>query len=166
MKRCVQTDLVFLVMELLTGDEVRAIDAAKQMIAQAERIDPELLVRIVRDPGYRRWSKVMAAYVLGFLPLTAGANAASVLRVVLADPRASISLRTHAAEALGNLKDEGATSLLAERLLDAHEPASVRKWCLYALQELGSADALQAIHSFAETEPQGALRRELVLAGL
>ena len=166
MKRCVQTDVVFLVMELLTGDEVRSIEAAKHLIADPAQIDPELLERIVLDPGYKPWSKVMSAYVLGFIPLTPGSKHQLVLRKALADADMSIALRTHAAEAIGNLRDEGAASLLEERLLDDHESTRVRKWCIYALAELRSSAATATLSRFASTHPHGILAQELHSVGL
>ncbi len=126
MKRCIQTDIVVHVMELLTGEKTRSIEAAKHLIADPSQVDPELLAKVIADPGYKLWSKVMSAYVRGFLPLEPDSKHQLVLREALADGKRSIHLRTHAAEALGNLRDEGATTLLKARLLDEAESTSVR----------------------------------------
>jgi HEAT repeat protein len=166
MKRCVQTDVVLLVMELLTGDEVRSLEAAKHLIAQPTRVDPELLAKVVADPGYKPWSKIASAYVLGFIPIDATSKHQQVLRETLANARASVRLRTHAAEALGNLKDKGSTDLLKSRLLDEAESTTVRKWCIYALAEMKSSAALATLRKFALTKPQGMLAHELESVGI
>jgi HEAT repeat protein len=166
MKRCVQTDVVFLVMELLTGDATRSIEAAKNLIAQPSRVDPELLARVIVDPGYKPWSKVASAYVLGFIPIDEASKHQHVLRETLANAGMTVRLRTHAAEALGNLRDEGSTALLKDRLLDERESTLVRKWCIYALAEVGSSAAVAALRKFASTRPHGLLAQELESAGI
>ncbi len=166
MKRCIQTDVVVHVMELLTGEKIRSIEAAKLLIAHPELVDPDLLAKVIVDPGYKLWSKIMSAYVLGFVPMDAKTKHHWVLRKTLADGHASVQLRAHAAEALANLKDTGAAALFRERLLDERESTSVRKWCIYALAELGTSSARAALKSFASTRPQGTLAQELKSAGI
>ncbi len=166
MKRCVQTDVVLQVMELLTGDKLRSLEAAKRLVADSSRVDSELLAKVVADPGYKPWSKVASAYVLGFIPIDSASRHQLVLRAALADDKASVRLRTHAAEALGNLKDAGSAALLGSRLMDEKESTSVRKWCIYALAEVGSSMALAALRKFASTRPNGALGRELESVGV
>ncbi len=153
-------------MEMLTGDRERAVEAAKQLIAVPSEIDPEFLTRIVRDPEYKLWSKVMALYVLGFLPPLEADGHYQVLRETLADRGMNVQLRSHAAEALGNLQDKESTAVLRERLLDEYELKSVRKWCIYALGEVGSAEAMDTLKSFAKTRPRGVLAQELASAGI
>ncbi len=164
MKRCVQTDIVFQVMELLTGEEFRAIEAAKRLIADSTHVDPDLLSRVMLDAQYKPWSKIMSAYVLGFLPPSADSSHQVALRQVLANSALGTRLRDHAAEALGNLRDEEAATLLSERLEDEREATSVRKSCIFALSQLTSSVAVATLQRFAATNPRGALRRELTAA--
>ena len=166
MRRCVKTGVMFSMMEMLTGDRQRAAEAAKRLIAVPSEIDPEFLMMIVRDPEYKLWSKVMALYVLGFLPPLEAAGHYQILREALANRGMNVQLRAHAAEALGNLRDQESTAVLRERLLDEHELKSVRKWCIYALGEVGSAEALDTLKSFAKTQPRGVLAQELASAGI
>lgn len=161
MKRCVQTDIVLQVMELLSGEQFRAIEAAKHLIADAVHVDPDLLAKVVLDKEYKPWSKTMSAYVLGFLPATAETHHQLVLREVLSNPALSVRLRDHAAEALGNMHDEDSVPLLAERLADKGESKSVRKSCIYALSQLTSTAASTALQHFAATAPTGILAQEL-----
>ena len=166
MKRCIQADTVVHVMELLTGEKARSIEAAKRWIAHPSQIDPELLAKVIVDPGYKLWSKVISAYVLGFLPLQSTSKHQFVLRTALADAGRNVHLRAHAAEALSNLRDEGSTTLLKERLLDQGESKSVRRWSIYARGELGTSSALAALKRFASTQPRGALADELEFSGV
>ena len=165
MKRCVKTGVMLSMMELLTGDRERAVEAAKQLIAVPSEIDPEFLTKIVIDPEYKVWSKVMASYVLGFIPLRQTSGHQHVLRDTVADRGIDVRVRTHAAEALGNLRDPESASVLRERLLDPKESRRVRKWCIYALGEVASVEALEALKSFAETRPRGVLAQELASMG-
>ena len=166
MKQCVQTEVVVQVMKLLTAEEFRAMEAAKRLITMHDAVDPELLTTILVDSGYKRWSKITSAYVLGFLPVTDSSRHHLALRDALVNSALPTALRTHSAEALGNLHDEGAAALLEERLLDASESLTVGKWCLYALVELGSAASRLALQNLASTHSHGTLARELRSAGL
>ncbi len=161
MRRCIKTQVMFVMMDLLTGDPERSIEAAKQLISMPTGDRPGVLIKVVDDPGYKLWSKVAAAYVLGFVPLAKTSEHQYVLRKKLADAKSSVRLRTHAAEALGNLRDKGSAEILGERLLDSEESTAVRKWCIFALAELGSSDALQFLSRFGRTHPQGILAQEL-----
>lgn len=164
MRRCVKTTVMFSMMEMLTGDRQRTVEAAKQLIAASSEVDPEFLTRIVRDPEYRLWSKIQALYVLGFMPLAEADGHREVVRKAFTDREGNVQLRTHAAEALGNLRDRDSASVLGERLLDDGENRSVRRWCIYALAEVGSAEALGILERFAETGPRGVLAQELQAA--
>jgi len=167
MKRCVKTGVMAQMMELLTGDASRSMEAAKHLLSfPLSELEPSFLARVVSDSEYKVWSKVAAVYVLGFIPLEGGGGHEQVLRASLADLKGSLRVRTHAAEALGNLGDVGAVTLLGERMMDYGENTSVRRWCIYALGEIGSAAALEVLERFSATDPSGVLAEELGTIGL
>ncbi len=125
---------------LLTGDPDAAMEAAKKLIKIHEQVNPQSLIGVLEDHTSHPWSRIAAAYVLGFLdykPRSAGARA--LLRV-LKDSRERVSLRSHAAEALSNLGATEAISVLQRVLHDPVESRSLRKWCQFALSELKSGD--------------------------
>jgi hypothetical protein len=154
---------MFLMMDILTGKRELAMEAAKQMISIPAEVEPNALSKIVKDSEYKVWSKVAACYVLGFIPVSDTSQHQIVLRDAVADRSRKIAIRTHAAEALGVLKDEESWKLLRERLLDPTESRSVRYWCIYALSELRQPQAAKALQEFASTKPQGLLAKELEL---
>jgi HEAT repeat protein len=125
---------------LLTGDPYAAMEAAKKLIKIHEQVNPKPLIDVLEDHARHRWSRIAAAYVLGFLeygPNNAGARA---LLHVLKDSREPVSLRSHAAEALSNLGATEAVSVLQKVLHDPEAPKSLQKWCQFALSELKSGD--------------------------
>jgi HEAT repeat protein len=128
------------VKRLLTGDPYAAMEAAKKLISIHEQVNPESLISVLEDHTRHPWSRIAAAYVLGFLdygPSNAGAKA--LLRV-LKDSSERVSLRSHAAEALSNLGATEAISVLQGLLHDPEESRSLQKWCEFALSELKSGD--------------------------
>jgi len=162
MKRCVKSEVVSLMLELLTGVPDRTMESAKLLIQMAPSdLDPRFLSRVLGDQSYKEWSRVGAAYILGFIPITPSTEHQYVLRNVLAEKRFGTRLRSHAAEALGNLKDQASGSILKARLFDSGESTSVRKWCIYALSELASAESNRALEVFARSQPKGVLASEL-----
>jgi HEAT repeat protein len=163
MKRCIKTDVMFLMMDVLTGKRELAMEAAKQMISIPSELEPNALTKIVDDSDYRLWSKIAACYVLGFIPVSEASQHQMVLRRAVADRSRRIAIRTHAAEALGVLRDEDSWKILRDRLLDPTESRNVRKWCIYALSELKGSQAAKVLQDFAKTHPQGVLAQELEL---
>jgi HEAT repeat protein len=128
------------VRKLLTGDPYAAMEAAKRLIKIHERVNPESLIRILEDHALHRWSRIAAAYVLGFLDYGPHNASARALLRVLKDSREQVSLRSHAAEALSNLGATEAISVLRRVLHDPEESESLRNWCRFALSELKSED--------------------------
>jgi HEAT repeat protein len=163
MKASIKTSFVVHLVDLLTGQQERAMEAAKQMIGLPERdVNAEMLVAIAGDPEYKTWSRVAAVYVLGLCSLAAESGVKGCLRGIVADQKEAVRLRSHAVEALGNLRDEGAVKLLVERLFDAAEHKTVRRWCIYALAEVGTAEAQAGLRTFSKSRPVGVLGSELL----
>ena len=128
------------VRQLLTGDPDAAIEAAKKLIKIHEQVNPESLIRILEDHALHRWSRIAAAYVLGFLDYGPNNASARALLRVLKDSTERVSLRSHAAEALSNLGATEAISALQGVIHDPEESKSLQKWCEFALSELKSRD--------------------------
>jgi len=126
--------------KLLTGDPNAAMEAAKKLIKIHEQVDPESLIRILEDHALHRWSRIAAAYVLGFLDYGPHNASARALLRVLKDSTERVSLRSHAAEALSNLGATEAISVLQGVIHDRDESKSLQKWCEFALSELKSGD--------------------------
>ncbi len=153
---------VLQLLELMSGEPVRAMEGAKGLLAlPSHAVNASILVKVALDAGYRPWSRIGAVYALGLLPAGDGMSRASALRSVLQNVGESARLRGHAAEALGNLRDSRSTALLREKLMDTTEPLSVRRWCIYALAELDTREAKEALRDFAGTGVRGVLAEEM-----
>jgi HEAT repeat protein len=146
-----------ILMRMLTGDPVEAMESAKEIIGLGTRVDPMLLKDIASNKIYKKWSRIAAVYALGFLAHKASAPA---LIRILQDQRENAQLRGHAAEALGNMRDPRAVLALG-KILSADEHTSIKKWCVYALSEIGSDRAGSILKRFEATNPVAVLRREL-----
>ena len=162
MKASSEKTVMFDLLDLLSGDPAKAMEAAKSLISLPDgKVDPGLLVKVASDTRYRTWSRIAAVYTLGFLMTSDSGAHRQVLRSLLSERKESTRLRGHAAEALGNLQDAASTEVLKGCLMDASEPLSVRKWCLYALGEIGSSESREALLQFASTRPRGVLAEEM-----
>jgi len=126
--------------ELLSGGRYAAMEAAKKLIKIHEQVDPESLIRVLEDHTRHPWSRIAAAYVLGFLDYGPSNSGATALLHVLKNSSERVSLRSHAAEALSNLGATEAVSVLQRVLQDPKESKSLRTWCKFALSELKSGD--------------------------
>ena len=120
---------------LLSNDPMASIEAAKQLISGETNIDHAELIKIASDRKTGEWSRIAAIYAMGFL---ADRSFAPILRFILSDTVNSNAVRSHAAEALGNIRDRDAIMLLRDILGSAPEPA-LRESCEYALGELEEA---------------------------
>ena len=154
--------VMFHLLDLLSGEPTRSMEAAKRLISLPYgAVDPALLVKVAGDERYHTWSRIAAVYSLGLLRTSEAVEHQRVLRTILSQSSEGARLRGHAAEALGNLRDEGSTDILKGCLMDDSESLSVRKWCLYALSEIGSSESREALLSFADTGPRGVLAEEM-----
>jgi HEAT repeat protein len=149
-----------LLMRLLTGDPVEAMEAAKQIIGRKGVLAPALLLEVAENRKYRRWSRVGAVYALGFLEFKP--SVPSLIRI-LQDSRESLSLRCHAAEALGNTQDSRAIAVI-DQVMTRDEPSSLKKWCIYALSQIGTSQARKILTRVREAKPKGTIAKEIKLA--
>jgi HEAT repeat protein len=145
---------------MLAGDPVEAMEAAKRLIV-AETMDPVGLSRIAADKKNKSGGRVAAIYALGFLDDAAVAR--PVLADILADPSDDEECRAHAAEALGHVGEPPIVPLM-QKILHRDDSLEVKRWCVYALSEIGGAKARSALKKFAATNPRGKLAEELRLA--
>ncbi|MGH9513754.1 MAG: HEAT repeat domain-containing protein [Terriglobales bacterium] len=127
------------------------------MVSQGAKTEPTLLSEIASNESYKKWARIGAIYALGFLNHKASAK---VLISILRKRSESLQVRSHAAEALGNMREDRASSTLGGILM-SREPASLKKWCVYALSEIGTVRARAILKKFAATNPRGVLAREL-----
>lgn len=125
---------------LLSGEPYAAMEAAKKLIKIHEQVDPKSLISVLEDHKRHPWSRIAAAYVLGFLNYGPNNPSARALLRVLGDSTERVSLRSHAAEALSNLGATEAISVLRRVLHDPEESKSLQKWCEFALSELKSGE--------------------------
>jgi HEAT repeat protein len=145
---------------MLAGDPVEAMETAKRLIV-AEAMDPVALSRIAADKKNKSGARVAAIYALGFVddPAVAG----PVLADILADPSDDEECRAHAAEALGHVGEPPIVPLM-QKILHRDDSSEVKRWCVYALSEIGGAKARSALKKFAATNPPGKMAEELRLA--
>ena len=149
-----------LLMRLLTGDPVEAMEAAKNIIGGKNGPAPVLLLEVAQDEKYKKWSRIGAVYALGFLGFKP--SVPGLIRI-LEESREPLSLRCHAAEALGNAQDSRAVATI-EQVLMRDEPASLKKWCIYALSQIGTSQARTVLTRVKEAKPRGIVAKEINLA--
>lgn len=147
-------------LELLSGDKERAIEGAKELIRVDEPGMANILARILSDRAYRYWSRVFAAYGLGFSS-KADSLVLGALREALVSANEGVTLRAHAAEALGNQKAAAAVEDLVHIMFNEGESKQLRKWCIYALSEIADQRSLEALREFRGTNPTRYLLEEL-----
>jgi hypothetical protein len=70
---------------------------------------------------------------------------------------------TRSGKALGNVQDPRAVAAL-ERVLMQKEPPSLKKWCIYALSQIGTSRAKMILTRIKEEEPKGIIAKEVNLA--
>lgn len=153
-------DSTRILMRILTGDPVQAMESAKKVIGSRADIDPSLLREIATNKLYKKWSRIAAVYALGFLAHRASAPA---LIGILEDRDEHFELRGHAAEALGNMGDPRSLAVL-DRILGRKERPSIKRWCVYALSQIRNPKARSILKKFEATKPTGVVAKELVSA--
>ncbi|HWZ97807.1 MAG TPA: HEAT repeat domain-containing protein [Candidatus Dormibacteraeota bacterium] len=147
-----------LLLAISGADPVQAIESAKRMVrSRRDSISASLLIDIAAKTCYRPWSRIAAVYALGLLNHEPSVR---ILVRILQDPSESIELRAHAAEALGNLGRERALPAL-RKILMSDQKLILRKWCIYAISEIGGTTARRILGRFAKTHPRGTLLDEL-----
>lgn len=146
-----------LLLQLLTGDPIEAMEAAKNIIGLRGVVAPELLLEIARNRVYKRWSRTGAVYALGFIRYK---PSVTVLADILENPDEVLDLRCHAAESLGNLQYSQSISSL-ERILKSDEPKSLKRWCIYALSQIPSRHAAAVLKEIGQIEKKGIIAKEI-----
>lgn len=122
-------------MRQISDDPAECMEWAKQVVGGNAPYDEAALVTLVRDKASNKWPRIAAIYALGLL----GSDAVSPpIRAILADPAEDETVRSHAAEALGNLGDRDAVRLLRD-VLGSDPGPPLRESCEYALSELEPA---------------------------
>jgi HEAT repeat protein len=120
---------------LIQGDPATSMEIAKRIIGGDIRIDHNLLAQIATDKSIRKWPRIAAIYALGFVGED---KFVDTIRKILADATDDVLVRSHVAEALGNLRDKCAVPLLQD-VLNYEPPPELSESCSYALNELGAA---------------------------
>ena len=90
-------------------------------------------------------SRSAAAYVLGFGRY---ASARTALEQVLDDAQEESDVRGHAAEALAYIQSPRSVGVLLKNVED--NDLGVKYWCIFALGQIGDAEALPALKRLAE----------------
>jgi hypothetical protein len=118
---------------LLRGDPVEAMEAAKQIISQKLLADPASLEAILVDRKSRKWSRIAAIYSLGFL----GGPGSPAYPVRPQGVDRGQSARC----AWQYRRDPGG----ARHRRDTESSPSLRKSCIYALEEIDDPRARAAL---------------------
>jgi HEAT repeat protein len=121
--------------QLSADDPVQCMEWAKQIVGGKAAYDEAAFVALARDSTAGDWPRIAAIYALG---LVGSGEVCPVIRDLLGDPGESEAVRSHAAEALGNLGDRDAVRMLKDVL--QNEPSeALRESCEYALSEIEPA---------------------------
>jgi hypothetical protein len=142
---------------MLTGDPMLAMESAKEVIGSPTAVEPSLLGEIASNKLYKKWSRIAAVYALGFLEHK---GSATTLIRILKNPHEDPNLRGHVAEALGNMRERKATVELG-KILFGRGQLPLKKWCIYALAEIGGNQAGSILRQFQATRPTGVAAKEL-----
>ena len=142
---------------ILAGDPIEAIEAAKRLIS-ADAIDASALTAVAVNKKNKTVARVAAIYALSFSD--GDAIAAPALADLVADRNDDEECRAHAAEALAHLSEPRAVPLMGQ-ILARDDSARVKRWCIYALGEIGGAKARKILKEFEKTSPTGELSDEL-----
>ena len=113
-----------------------SIECAKKLIRMSPSGLHEVLVDVVLNKRYSKWSRMAAIYTLGF---SGEKGCASVLISILNDATERPQIRDHAAEALGNLRSRKAVNSLKMALSDKSIRGAVKRSIVYALSEIQAA---------------------------
>ena len=146
-----------LLVEILLGVKREAMGSAKRLIVSRAAFVPSFLAAVVSERRAALSARVAAAYAFGFI---GGWASARPLLGVLRDASESADLRSHVAEALGNIADSRALEPLGDTLL-SENPPSLKLWCIYAITEIGGTRALAILSEFDDRRRRGRLREEL-----
>ena len=138
-------------------DPLEAMEVAKRLIVGGA-VDPAALSKVAADKKNKPGARVAAIYALGFVD--DGSIAGPVLADIVADSTDSEECRAHAAEALGHLREPRAVRLMGE-ILARDDAPEVKRWCVYALSEIGGNKARLILKKLAMTKPTGELGKEL-----
>lgn len=122
------------------GEPREAMEAAKYLISKPDMDYSTSLEMILANKKAKPWSRIASSYVLG---LSNRKKSVGVLIDVLSDRTNSIQLRSHAAEALGNLRAPSAVSTLEAMAKSSN--ATLKRNCIYALQQIASTSAKAAL---------------------
>jgi HEAT repeat protein len=117
---------------MINGNPSQAMEIAKQIIGGKLPVEHRQLAAIAKDPQNSKWSRIAAIYALGFL---ADKEFVDDLRKLLADRDTDPDIRSHAAEALGNIRDRGSIILL-RNVLRTRPTGPLLESCNYALNEM------------------------------
>jgi HEAT repeat protein len=150
-----------LLVRLVAGSPVEAMEAAKRLIVSRQPSLLGLLLEIAGRGDYKKWARIGAIYTLGLL---GNRRCVPFLIRVLGNEAEPRSIRSHAAEALGNLRGRRAVPTVRRVLLDPDESADVKRSSVYALSQIGGRTAVSALRKFGSTGPRGRLGRELAAA--
>ena len=120
--------------QVLTGSPADCMEVAKKIIGRQIPANLGMLAKIGQDKSLGIWQRIAAIYALGFLGEW---EFTKTLGDILADPTDDLAVRSHAAEALGNLGDRHMADLLRD-VLSRKPPKELRESCKYALGELGA----------------------------
>jgi len=149
-----------LLMRLLTGDPVDAMEAAKEIISHEEAVAPVLLLEVAVNRKYKLWSRVAAVYSVGLLGFRRGGAA---LTELLAAHTESAVLRSHVAEALGNMGYSGAVEMLGDTL-GSDRSKLVKKSCVYALSQIRSPRSKVLLERAQAENPKGEIAKDISVA--
>ncbi len=121
-------------LKLFLEDPRQKMEGAKKLIALSKGVDEVLLLRLATNRGYDDWTRTAAMYALGFV---GGRQSVTKLITILDTPDESHQVKSHAAEALGNLRSKKAVQALERLLQDPGAAADVKRSAVYALSEVG-----------------------------
>ena len=116
----------------LAGSPADCMEAAKKIIGRQIAANPRTLSKIGQDKSLGTWQRIAAIYALGLL---GEKEFSKILGNILSDPADDLGVRSHAAEALGNIGDSHMTGMLRD-ILSRKPPKELRDSCTYALEEL------------------------------
>jgi hypothetical protein len=145
------------------GEVADAYEAAKSLM-RSGRIPIKKLADIALDKSVVGNNRAAALYALGASSYRRRREVTPTFIAIMCDLREDDMLRCEAAEKLASRNDRKAVPVLVDVLTSRETSDSLKAECIFALSEIGGAQALSALEQVGRLNPDGRVAEELAEA--
>lgn len=145
------------------GEVVDAYEAAKSLM-RSGRIPIKKLADIALDKSLRANNRAAALYALGASSHRRRGEVTPTFIAIMRDPQEDDMVRCEAAEKLACRNDKKTVPVLIDVLTSRETSDGLKAECIFALSEIGGAQALSALEEVGRMKPGGKVAEELAEA--